>query len=80
MIYSTESIDMLTAVTGDIYNNIHESNVLTCSTHVLSALELNINMSLMYSRQSMPRALSLAADSCRLTISGAFVLLRVCQM
>jgi hypothetical protein len=24
VIYSTESIDMLTAVTGDIYNNIHE--------------------------------------------------------
>jgi hypothetical protein len=37
---------MLTAVTGDIYNNIHEYNVLTCSTHVLSELEVNINMSL----------------------------------
>jgi hypothetical protein len=37
---------MLTAVTGDIYNNIHEQNVLTCSTNVLSALEVNINVSL----------------------------------
>jgi hypothetical protein len=26
------------------------------------------------------KALSLAADSCRFTISGAFALLRVCQM
>jgi hypothetical protein len=34
---------MLTAVTGDIYNNIHEQNV---STHVLSAPEVNIDMSL----------------------------------
>ena len=37
---------MLTAATCDIYNNIHEQNVLACSTHVLNALEVNINMSL----------------------------------
>jgi hypothetical protein len=30
----------------NIYNNIHEYNILTCSTHVFNALEVNINMSL----------------------------------
>jgi hypothetical protein len=47
--------------------------VLTCSTHVLSALEVNINMSYVLATIDA-KALSLAADSCRFTISGAFAL------